>query len=340
VQAHNNLGLAHVALGEHKKAVLDFSNALVHQPDYVDALNNRGYALTHADSEGKALADFKRALELQPKNAAVFNNRGLLQLRAERYEEAIRDFSKAIELEPLNAKYYTERSNALAKVGRADEAAKDDAKVVWLKELERLTLRVQHKPDDAGRYRERAAHYLTEGETERGLADYKRALRADPDDTRTYVERAAYFQSVRQLDDAIGDCTDAIETAIENGTDPDRDAYSIRGDAYLAQGYYDLAIPDYVKAKRFDAAVAKAYFMRYEDLKSKGKTEAAQAAFEQAVVFDPSLDPDGKRPAPPVDEEDVPPRRIPDTVEEDAEPIETGTKSEVGSRKSEEGESP
>jgi tetratricopeptide (TPR) repeat protein len=73
---------------------------------------------------------------------------------------------------------------------------------------------------------------------------------------------------------------------------PDYVAFSLRGDAFFAQGDYDHAIDDYLSARRADSQVARAYLLRSEKLKADGQVEQASADFERAVSLDPSLSPE------------------------------------------------
>jgi len=77
-------------------ALLD--EALVLEPDNVEALNERGLARADTGALGAALADFSRAIALAPSMTAAYHNRGLLYMKANAAEKACRDFQRAASL--------------------------------------------------------------------------------------------------------------------------------------------------------------------------------------------------------------------------------------------------
>jgi hypothetical protein len=53
------------------------------------------------------------------------------------------------------------------------------------------------------------------------------------------------------------------------------------------QGHWDLAIADFVKARRFDAVVAETYLKRAEAHQAAGRLPEAAADRKRAAVLDP-----------------------------------------------------
>ena len=84
--------------------------------------NNSGFSYAELGEHEKAIEDYSKAIELNPKNAAVYNNRGISYRKLEEYKKAIEDYSKAIELEPGDADAYYNRAYSYRKLGEHEKA--------------------------------------------------------------------------------------------------------------------------------------------------------------------------------------------------------------------------
>lgn len=140
---HHNRGVTYRDLGQHARAVEDFSMAIDLYPAFAEAYLLRGFCyaelnqMAHADADirrafelgpvgsswsdmyynrgtfwmeqghlDNAVADFTRAIDLDPTDARSYNNRGLCYCHRQLFIEAIIDFSRALELKPDHAKAY------------------------------------------------------------------------------------------------------------------------------------------------------------------------------------------------------------------------------------------
>ncbi len=64
--AYYNRGVAYGNLGEYRRAIEDYDEALRLDPDYAVAYNNRGSAYSNLGEYRRAIGDFARALWLDP----------------------------------------------------------------------------------------------------------------------------------------------------------------------------------------------------------------------------------------------------------------------------------
>lgn len=85
------------------------------------------------------------------------------------------------------------------------------------------------------------------GKTEEALHDLEMAIEAAPREPMLYRERATLLMSNERFSEALGDLTRSINLL---GADQSSDLHTLRGDAYLAAGQYELAIDDYRAAIR------------------------------------------------------------------------------------------
>lgn len=64
----------------------------------------------------KAVGDYSEALLVDPNNSYAYYNRGITRDRSGDYEGAIEDFSHAIRLDPANADFFHNRGFSLRKM--------------------------------------------------------------------------------------------------------------------------------------------------------------------------------------------------------------------------------
>ena len=71
--------------------------------------------------------------------------------------------------------------------------------------------------------------------------------------------------------------------------EPSQEAFSARGDACLGLKEYDRAIESFAQARRFDPAVAEAYYRKSQILQTSGETEQAAESLQHALALDPDI---------------------------------------------------
>ncbi len=75
VWAYYNRGLAYIDLGEYRRAIEDYDEALRLDPGNASAYNNRGYAYRELGEYRRAIKDLDQALRLDPGYALARDNR-------------------------------------------------------------------------------------------------------------------------------------------------------------------------------------------------------------------------------------------------------------------------
>ena len=117
IKAVYNRAFSYDKLGQHEKALADYTRALQMQPNNSTAYHNRGNTLEKMGRLEAAMVDFSRAAELDTNSSASKHARALLLDKMGRHEEALTDFSAAITQEPLNALYYHNRGLCYRNLG-------------------------------------------------------------------------------------------------------------------------------------------------------------------------------------------------------------------------------
>ena len=120
---------------------------------------------------------------------------------------------------------------------------------------------------------------------EKAMKDYAKIVELTQDTGRGYYIRGALYLEENKLDRCIQECSQAIKIQ------PQPEAYSVRGDAFMKQGDVEHALRDFERAKRIDEIVAKAYLMRSKSYKEQGEHKKAAQDYVRAVAIDPSLGP-------------------------------------------------
>jgi protein O-mannosyl-transferase len=187
---------------------------------------------------------------------------------------------------------------------------------VWKDEITLWSDAVQKAPRKARPYINRGHAYLEQGDLDRALADFDKAIGLEPDLPEPYSDRCVVYQTKGDLGQALSDCNRAIEidpkaartysnrgmvyqmkgdfgraladfnTAI--ATDPNSaEAYSNRGILYQGQGDLEGALADYRKAAEVDPVLANAYSNQGLIYQMKGELRLGLAACNKAIAIDP-----------------------------------------------------
>ena len=98
--AHINRAQAYHAMGEHDKAIEDFSEAIRLDRNAWGAYNCRAVTYAAIGDHERAILDYDEAIRIQPEHDAPWYNRGNLHAELGRFEEAAKDFAEAVRLRP------------------------------------------------------------------------------------------------------------------------------------------------------------------------------------------------------------------------------------------------
>jgi len=99
--AYDLRGLAHEEIGDHRRAIDDYTEAIKLRPYslYVSPYNNRGISYEAEGEYAKALRDYSTAITLNPALPEPYMNRGRLYEKFGEYRLAMADYNRARELQ-------------------------------------------------------------------------------------------------------------------------------------------------------------------------------------------------------------------------------------------------
>jgi tetratricopeptide (TPR) repeat protein len=107
--AFNNRGDAYKSSGEYDRALKDYEQALLFNPNFASAYNNRGVIYGLKGDYDRAIREYGEAISLDKKFSAAFYNRAIAHLEKGDLDRALDDLATVLR---FNAK------NALALYGR------------------------------------------------------------------------------------------------------------------------------------------------------------------------------------------------------------------------------
>src|SRR6266480_3887919 len=107
--AFNNRGVGYKLKGDYDRALEDYEQAILLNPNFANAYNNRGVIYGIKGDYDRAIREYGEAISLDKKFSAAFHNRAIAHLEKGNLDRALGDFATVLR---FNAK------NALALYGR------------------------------------------------------------------------------------------------------------------------------------------------------------------------------------------------------------------------------
>jgi tetratricopeptide (TPR) repeat protein len=250
-----------------------------------------------------ALADFDGAAAAAPGNTKILVNRGLLQIDRGKNDLATADFDAVIAVDPAQAGAWYGRGRIAERQLKYADAVSDYSHAL------------ESRPNDAPSLSGRARAYRAQGDTTHALADFAEAIRLAPDNTANRLARINMLLAVKQGAQALQDAdafvaqsphdpyahwsrTAALHLLGRNAeaVTEVQSALAIKPSPGM---YMDLAearpasqtaekLKDADAALRLDPHFAPALLLRGSLLMQTNATDAAVAAYQEAVRAAPS----------------------------------------------------
>lgn len=150
--------------GDYKAAAAAYSEAIVLDPNYVNAYLERGATFRRLGNFENALTDLNRAAQLEPTAALAYRERAYVNLERGNPTPALVDAGRAIELNASDAESYYVRGQVLTAMSQFDSAVLDYSKAIAI------------KTDYAEAYYGRAAAFRAQGQKNSAVADFRVVL--------------------------------------------------------------------------------------------------------------------------------------------------------------------
>ena len=267
-----DFGVHYQQLGELKKAIDSYDQAIEINPKDASAYNNRGIAKAQSDDFHNAIADFNQAIEINPKDEGAYHNRGIAKDQSGDFHNAIADFNQAIKINPKYANAYHSRGIAKAQSGDLHDAIADFNQAI----------KINPKYEDA--YYNRGNSKDNLGEYRDAIADFNEAIKINPKNAFAYNNRGKSKDNLGEYRDAITDYNEAIKINPKYTF-----AYNNRGIAKDNLGEHRDAIADYNEIIKINPKDASAYYNRGIAKLHIGDKEGAMKDFQEAHKIDPDM---------------------------------------------------
>lgn len=276
----NSENLAHIYInrgqyyyynkGLYNKAMADFDQATILDPNNTVAYIERGKVFNKRKQYDRALTEYNQAIRLKTRFEHAYNGRGKSYYFKGQYNKAIADFDKAIRINPKYVNAYINRGHVFSNKKQYDRALINYNKAIRL------------DPKQANAYSSRAVIHSFKGEYNKAIIDLDQAIRLDSKNAKYYSDRGYIYVKKNFFKKAIADFDKA------NSLDPEyANPYNHRGYAFNQKGLFQKAIKDLNKAISLKPKYASAYNRRAYSYYKLGKIELAQLDAEKAVALDP-----------------------------------------------------
>ena len=228
--AYYNRGAAYHTLGEYRRAIEDYDQALrINQRD-TSAYYNRGNAYATLGELRRAIEDYSQALRLDPGKTQAYNNRGIAYRNLGEYRRAIEDYDQALRLDPDYAAAYNNRGNAYANLGNPARAIKDYDQALRLNPGF-----IKARANRGIVYNGLAWDLYLKGRSAQALDNADRSLSDRPDSAAAINTRAHVLAALGRRNEALG----AFERVMRVGG---ADWVRTYQEALAKHGYYPSAI--------------------------------------------------------------------------------------------------
>ena len=225
------MGAKNIQLGNYRKAVKDFTQAIELKSDFNLAYSNRCLANLQLEEYHNALADCTIALSFVPDNTEAYLNRGLAEYRLGNYQAAVLDNNQAIKLKPYDFRAYYNR-------GIANAALKNHQGAIQDYNLA-LTQTSQLSTSASDIYNDRGLVNLELQNLQAALLDFSKAIRLNSADDRAYFNWGCACAKNKDNWGALRDFNEVVKLNPSSAI-----AYVNRGVAYHNLGYSQAAIKD------------------------------------------------------------------------------------------------
>jgi tetratricopeptide (TPR) repeat protein len=126
----------------------------------------------------------------------------------------------------------------------------------------------------------RGGYYYLQGDFERAAQYYTREIDREPHNANHYLARAACLVNTLQKEKSIADVERALKLAPKNAP-----ALQLRGEMYLLEKNYDIALEYFARAQEISPAWAIPYFDRGSVFLDKKEYQPALEEFNTAISF-------------------------------------------------------
>lgn len=251
----NSKGIEYAKIGELKKALECFNEAISINPEFWSAYPNRANIYREQGQPGLAIADYNKSLEYNPGNTHILFARGKTYVDLKSYDKALADFTAIIEREPTYPDVYFKRALTYIIQGNYEKAKTDleqqlkltpkdfatTANLIGIKrklkllrealtDYDKLLKDFPNAEDLQIVYNNRAGLYYDLKEYENALIEVNKALKIKDNYDMGYLTRAEIYYKMGNKEETCANYHKALDLGIESNRffESDEDYVGIR----------------------------------------------------------------------------------------------------------------
>ena len=285
VVAHTSLGVAFHRLGEDERALACYETALGIDPIYAEAYYFRANILYSHGNVREAIAGYTIAIGLNPKLIEAHQN-PVPQDRLTDYSPSLAEMvwiaKPAHRILDLNKSLESDPQQANRFKDRAAEYYRLRN---FVQAIADYSSSLELQPDDASALHSRGVAYEQLGQTDRALEDYQRALATNPQYSNEYIQRGIELGKTGNFRQSIASLTEAIRLAPES-----HHGYFNRGISYFQFGDIERAIEDFSNVIRLSPGDEAAYYWRGISQEGAGRQAEATADYKKFLELSQDAD--------------------------------------------------
>lgn len=190
--AHEQMGLVLLAEDKMEEAIAEFDKASELSPKSLSPYQYRGELYKRLGDEEKALEQLDKAIELAPTNVSSRMLRAQLLIRTEQLEKALKDVEAILKLQPTLQAH-------LMRTGLLDNLGRDEEAMAALKQLAKA---VPNRPEI---HLQLAANYMESGNSKLAIESLTRVLELDKDNDMALRLRGDMYLSMGEHELALND---------------------------------------------------------------------------------------------------------------------------------------
>ena len=267
-----NLGIQLAQLGNIKKAIRAFENALKVDPKFYPAHYNIGILYQGDDKFNEAVVAYKHVLKIKPDYAEAHNNLGITFKELGRLDEAEASYRQAIALKPALVEAHSNLGVTLKELGRLDEAEAC------------LTQAIALKPDLAEAHSNLGNTLQELGRLDEAEASLIKAIAFKPDYAEAHYNLGVTLHELSKLEEAEASYTQVIALKPDYAR-----AHNNLGNTLKDLGRLEESEASLVKAIALRPDYAEAHYNLGVTLQELGKLDEAISAYFKAITLRPNF---------------------------------------------------
>ncbi|MGX1928824.1 tetratricopeptide repeat protein [Flagellimonas sp. 2504JD4-2] len=227
-ESFNKRAVANIGLNKFNAAIVDARNAISLDSTYFRAYNNLSISKLHQQDLDSALYFIDLAIKFQPQKPSYMVNKARVLVEMKKYKEAEKYCLKARKIDQENVSTYitlVDIYNRQKKFGKAK------------KELGLLKKLGSNDPDI---FNQQARVDLNNGNAEKALNNFNKAISINPKEPIFYLGRGAAFHYLKEYKNAVEDYSVFIKVRPNNFK-----GYLHRGTTYAIMEDFDRSTSDF-----------------------------------------------------------------------------------------------